>query len=796
MSRPESGKKIALFLLSASLLSFQLSLIQIFSIVQWYHFAYMVLSMALLGFGASGTFLAFFRKYIIPREQTALFILINLTALSMPVSVWITQTGIGTFDSYLVFIERSEAFKLIATYFILFIPFFLGAVVIGYLLTTTKQVGRLYFANLIGSGAGSLLALGGMHLLAPSRLAPFFALLSFGASLFFLQRQKKSNCLLAGGSFLFCLLMVIAPPQLYLSQYKSLSYALNVPDAEIILEHTSPRGHLQIVSSRHLRHSPGLSLTHFETLPSYDVMYLNGNWLGPIYTLKEKDPDHWLMNSLFQLPFHIKARNKALILEAGTGKDVLLSLLNNVKEITAVEGMQSAHRLLDEYAQKKEPHVFQESQVKKHYLKPRSFLMQHTDNYDLITVPTQDAFGGTGGLYAVQEQYLFTVESFAEKWNLLTDDGVIMLSSWIDYPFRSPLKLLATAVEMLDKKEIQEHENHIAAIKNWGTMLILVKKQPFTPEESALIIEFCRDRQFDPLLIPHKDTEAIPRYHPHQDELFYEYIPLLLTPQRYQFYREYDFHIQPARDNKPYFSQFLRFGAIGHLRDIFGERALPFFELGLLLVLATFIQIFIAAVIFIVLPLIPLGFKGKNKPWTLLYFSGIGTGFMFVEIAFIQNFILYLGHPIYSASIVIGVMLVSSGIGSFFSGRFSSTRRLLKTIPCIIALIILVYSFSLPAVLEHTIFLNAFIRFIIAALFISILSLIMGFAFPLGLSYLSGKDDSLTPWAWGINGCFSVISTAGATLIAIQFGFQMIFTAAALAYLLCSAAGLLLRDDI
>ncbi len=795
MHKPVSSKIAAIFLVSASLLSFQLSLIQIFSIVQWYHFAYMVLSMALLGFGASGTFLTFFRRRLMAYERPAVFTILLLTALSMPVSIWLTQTGPGTFDSYLVFTDKTEALKLITTYLILFTPFFLGAIVIGFLLTTTRQVGQMYFANLIGSGAGSLLALAGMYALHPSRLAPVFALLTIAAAIFFLPLHKKYGYSLLGLVFLICMLFLFFPHRLHLSQYKSLSYALNIPDSEIIHEHSSPRGYIQVVTSDHLRHSPGLSLTYVHPLPTYDVMYINGEWLGPIFTTAEKDNEHWLENSIFQLPYHLKSPQNVLVLKAGTGKDVLLALLNNTESIVAVEGMINAHRVLDQYSEEHHSHVFQHSHVQTHYIEPRSFMMRNTDKYDIISLPTLDAFGGTGGLYAVQEQYLLTVESFGEMWNRLSDDGIIMLSSWIDYPFRSPYKLLATIAEMLEEKGISDYNEHVVGIKNWGTILFLIKKTPFTEHESSSVLDFCRDKQFDPILLPHKDVDSIQRFHPHDDQLFYEYIQAILSPERHNLYKEYDFRIEPARDNQPYFSQFLRLSGIQRLQEHFGERSLPFFELGLILVLATFIQICLAAVIFILLPLVPIGFKGTNKLWTLLYFSGLGIGFMFVEIAFIQQFILYLGHPLYSASMVIGVMLVSSGIGSYLSGLLPLKKRLLIIIPLVIFVMILIYSVFLSGVLQATIAFTGFIRIIIAAFFIFLLSFQMGFAFPLGLSYLAGKDEALTPWAWGINGCLSVVSAAGATILAIQFGFQMIFFLAACAYLLCSLSGILLRQS-
>jgi hypothetical protein len=289
---------------------------------------------------------------------------------------------------------------------------------------------------------------------------------------------------------------------------------------------------------------------------------------------------------------------------------------------------------------------------------------------------------------------------------------------------------------------------------------------------------------FDPAILPGLMKEERSVNNQLQDERLFRYIDQILSNERKEFYSGYDFNIQPATDNRPFFSQFLRWQNLDRLARFFGNRSLPFFEVGYLLVLVTLVQIALASFVLILLPLFKLRWKGKNKLGILLYFSGIGLGYMFVEIVLIQHFILYFGSPVYSASAVITALLIFSGLGSYVSGNFAQDRKHLFVLFGLIALLLLIYSFILTPLLQQTVHFGLPFKLVIVLLLIAPLAFIMGMPFPSGLSLVSKTNPAAIPWAWGVNGCTSVISTALATIVSVELGFNWVLLLAALAYCL------------
>ena len=298
-----------------------------------------------------------------------------------------------------------------------------------------------------------------------------------------------------------------------------------------------------------------------------------------------------------------------------------------------------------------------------------------TAHFDLIALPIVGTFGGSSGLYALHEQFILTKEAFREMWLKLNAGGVISVTSWMDYPIRNPLKILATMVEVLRESGIQNPNDNIVAIRSWGTITFVMTKTSLQENEIKIIRSFCEEMMFDPAILPQLNPEERTRYNQFQDDLFFDYVDKIISSEKETFYEDYDFNIKPASDNKPYFSQYIKWSNLNRLAQFFGNRSLPFFEIGYLLVIITLIQISIASFVLILLPLFKIGWKGKSKAGIILYFSGIGLGYMFVEMVFIQRFMLYFGNPVYAASAVITSLLIFSGLGSYHSNYFTQTRK-------------------------------------------------------------------------------------------------------------------------
>lgn len=774
-------------LLSAAIVAFQLSLIQILSITQWYHFAYMVISVALLGFGAAGTVLSLTKKFFIERAETILPGLMTLSGLAMALSVSIAQAEAIRFDSYLLFADYSQLWKIISTYLLFLIPFFLGALAIGIIfIKYIHKIGVLYFANMLGSGLGGLAAVFLMWIFFPEKLPSVIAAIAFTAGVIIVPKEQRNVfTFIVTVTVAVLVFMYMTPAKLQLSEYKSLTKTFNLPNSKIILKESSPYGLINIVSTPYLRYAPGLSIKYPGMVSAENAAFNNGEWVGPLISNKSDSLDY-LFFMTENLGYITGDRQSVLVLGAGTGRQVRTAILNNAERITSVEQNKALTNLLEGKLASKVDFILNNKSVHPQNISPRTFLLSTPQKFDLIALPMIDAFGGSSGMYALQEQYLLTVESFNEMLAALNRNGVVNVSTYIDYPYRNPLKILATFAEAFKRREIENPQEYIAAIKNWNTVTFLVKKDPLTVSEIDSIRSFCYRMNFDVVLLPGITNEEREKFNKLQDTSVYSMFDRILQSKekRSKLYTEYSFNIKPAMDNQPYFSQFLLWKTIPLLADLFGNQSVPFFEVGYLLMYFTFIQITILAVILIIVPLFKLGFKGGGKLKTLLYFSGLGLGYMLIEIILIQRFTLYFGNVIYAAALVVCLMLVSSGFGSLVSQKITAKPYRIFVIVSIIIISFIIYALFLSGWLRTTIGFSLTAKIILSFIWIAPPAFFMGMPFPLGLKMLSFSNESQIPWAWGINGVFSVVSTVLATIIAVEFGFVWVMVFAIGAYFL------------
>ncbi|MFB3134095.1 MAG: spermidine synthase-like protein, partial [Rhodothermales bacterium] len=591
--------------LSLAVIAFELVLIQLLSTVQWYHFAYMVISVALLGFGASGTLIALARQWLLNRFDVLLPLLMMASGATMAGGVALSQTPVARFDSYLLFVEATQAWALLLTYLLFFIPFFLGALAIGLVFVQrVEHIGSYYFANLLGSGLGGLTALVLLWIVTPERLPAVTGLIAVAAGLLIVPRRYRGRLLLAAtAATALALVFLVRPPDPARSPYKSLSRALTLPDAEIVLERSSPYGLVQVVSAPALRFAPGLSLTYERDIPIQQAMFNNGNWLGPVTAWTRRDSTHLLDYTTTALPYVMRPRASVLVLNAGTGEYVAHAAARRVPRIVAVEPHGTVLAFLQHDLVGPTDSLFHHEAVSVHHLEPRTYLAADTARYDVITLPTVGAFGGTIGLSALQEHYILTKEGLRAMWDRLTPRGAVSITVWMDYPFRHTLKVLATLAEVLEEVGVEDPSAYLAAVRSWGAITFVLKKSPLTPEEIQNIRQFCTLRAFDPLLLPGLTPNERDHFNQMQDDQFFAYVDQLLSPDREALYATYDFAIAPATDNRPYFAQFLRWKTLPRLVEEFGNQTMPFLEIGYLIVGVTLIQIVLAALLLIVLPL-------------------------------------------------------------------------------------------------------------------------------------------------------------------------------------------------
>jgi spermidine synthase len=782
-------------LLSATLIAFQLLLMQLFSIVQWFHFAFMVISIALLGFGASGTLIALARGKLTERAELLVPFFMILSGATLAWVVRLCQLDGIRFDSYLLFVERSQLAALALSSIVLFVPFFFGALAIGLVFVRhVEHIGSLYFANLLGSALGGAMAIGLLWLFSPQEATALLGLLPIGAGLLVSPGRVRARVVPFGlVATMVVMISVLVPLRLVPSQYKGVSRAMTLPDARIKLERHSPYGLVQVVSSSSLRFAPGLSPSYQDSVPRADAVFNNGDPIGSIIRASQDDRVHVLDYTTAGLPYAFGARSRVLVLGATTGMDVAHALSRGARTIDAVEPHDVLVSIMQNEFARETDSLFLRPEVALHVQDPRAYLRRDASTYDLILIPPLGVFGGNTGVYSFLEQYMLTKEAFREMWDHLTPDGVVSITCWLDQPPRNSLRACATIVEMVADAGISDPAGHIAAVRSWATLTFSVKRSSLTQSDTRRIREFCADRMFDPLLLPDLDPGERARFNQLSDSSLFSYIDAVMLDDRDATYEEYLFNIQPTTDDRPYFSQFLRLRGLSHLWHLYGRYGLPFLEIGSMLVVVTFLQLLVLALIFILLPLFKAVRHEKGKMWIMVYFGALGMGYMFVEMVFLQRFVLYLGHPLYAAAAVVCALLLTSGLGSMVSARIKVSQSALWKVAAVVAMILVAYGWALTWILRTAMTLPLEVKGPLAIVLIGLPGFVMGMPFPLGLRSIANRGQACIAWAWGINGCFSVVSTSLALVVAVGEGFFVVMLLAAVLYGVAAGASVVHR---
>jgi hypothetical protein len=767
-----NGKHLSLALVSAALLAFQIALLQILATSQWHHFAYLVISIALLGFGAAGTILSLARRWLVARQAQLLPLLLCCCAVTLAGSLGLTQGLFGGFDSFLLFVDMGEVVKLSAVALILMLPFASGALVIGLIFTLeTERIGSYYFANMFGSGLGSLLGLAGLTLLLPQQLPPYCGLLALAAAAVLLPTAHRGMRGVVLISLALVATMMLQRPELALSQYKDLRRALDLPEASIVAHQPAAAGQVHLVEAPVLRSASGVSLNWAGEMPHTPAVFINGDGIGSLPLKAGSDSPRDA--STFALPYALGTPRNVLVLNAGTGVDVAQAIGRGAERVVAVEPHKPLVDLLRSAAPATFGRVFNDPRVSWQSIAPRTWLARDRQEYDLIILPSIGGVGGNAGLFALHEQPLLTREALQLAWRKLSPQGLLVVTTWVDYPVRNPLRLLTTLVETLQEAGVTTPEDRIAAVRSWGTLTFCIKRTPFSSAELVEIRSFAKRWAFDPALLPDLRPDERQNYNRLQD---------VFTPERAQLYDDYAFRVWPVDDDQPFFSQFLRWNRLDMLIGLYGQRTMPFLELGMLVAGLAAITLSLLAALLILLPLTGLP-RGEGRRWqTLLYFGGLGAGYMWTELALIHHFVFYLGQPVYSAALVVAVLLIGSAAGSALTERFTSCRP--WRLAAAVSGTLLLYALLLGPLLQATLPLSMSGRVILAILLLAPASVVMGMPFPLGLKLLSHVRRDQVPWAWGINGCLSVVGAAFATIIAVEIGYSLLLLLAAGAYLL------------
>jgi SAM-dependent methyltransferase len=810
-----AGRLLPVGLISAATLAYEVLLIRLFSIIQWHHFAYMMISIALLGFGASGTFIALVRRPLVERYPAAFAASAALFGITVVASFACAERL--PFNALEIVWNPRQLVWLAAIYALLILPFFFGATCICLAFSRHPgQTGRVYAYDLVGAGIGAIGTVGLLFQVVPSEALRFVAALGLAAAALAATDMARHRWFAAGSLGLAAAVFTVwLPPSWtalgpHMSQYKGLRMALEVPNARVVEERSSPLGLLTVVESPTIpfRYAPGLSLANTQEPPAQLAVFTDGDSITAITTYGG-DPAAvaYLDRTAAALPYRILERPRVLILGAGGGDQVLLALRAGGGTVDAVEVNPQMIDLARNRFADFVGGIFSRPNVHLHLAEARAFAATTGERYDLIQMPLLDSFSAAAaGVQSMHENYTYTIEAMRDYLAVLRPDGVVAITRWLRTPPRDILKLFATAIVALEAHGVAQPGRHLVLIRSWNTATLLVAKLPFTGEDLAAVRGFAAENFFDISWAPGISASDVNRYNQLDQEYLYEGAIALLGPERADFIDRYKFDIAPATDNRPYFFDFFRWRALPELLALRTQGGAAMLDWGYLILVTTLVQ---AATLSAVLILLPLWLRRRALGRAVhrlrfgLYFLALGLAFLFIEIAFIQRFVLFLGHPLYAVAVVLAGFLAFAGLGSAGSARWmaavgrGSPVRGIALAVVVIAILAATYLLALPLIFERLMALPDAAKIAITLLLIAPLAVFMGMPFPLGLGHVGARSDAFIPWAWGINGCASVMSAILAALLAMHVGFTGVVTIATILYLVAPAllAGLSDRYD-
>lgn len=796
MGRRSTVTYLAIILISAATLLLELALLRVFAVQQFYHFAFMAISLALLGAGASGSLLSVRGHPIHPGALGAGF-------AASTVAAYLVINYIP-FDSFNIAWDRRQIVYLALYFLAAAAPFVFSGLAVGGELMRSGRAARshlVYGANLLGSAAGSLGSLGALKLVGDVGTVILAAI--FGALagfLFSLARPASGGkaghgvrwaALLSAALVLAAALLLYLQPEfmaLRLSPYKTLPTLAQALDSEHVLTTWSATARVDVVESSTIHTMPGLSLSSPVPVPPQAGLLLDGDNLMPITFLSPDDVQAAVLADHLPLGLVYRLRPGAatLVLEAGTGMDVLLALAAGAATVTAVEDNGLILDVVRRLYGAETGQLFDRPSVTAVEQSGRVFVRQPgIRQYGVVVVSLSDPHRPvTSGAYSLTEDYVYTVEAFRDYLGALDGDGLLVVTRWLQWPPSEAPRTFGTVAAAL-RAEGLDPAAHLVAFRTLRTATIIAGRQPFTSGDLEEVRSFLQARGYDGIYFPGIRPDEINRYSILQDPAYHDlFLRILNEPDA--LYAAYRFGIRPPMDDHPFFFHYFKWRQTPEILATLGQTWQPFGGSGYFVLVALLILVTLAALFFIVAPLWLLRRRGRvaaaARParWRLrvfVYFAALGLAFLFVEVPLAQRFILIMREPVIALSVVIFTILLFSGLGSLTVRRWSLRRAL-----ALLVAIALLYPLLLPSFAGLALRLGDTARILATVLALAPLGYLMGLPFAGGLRVVEEIDPALVPWAWAINGSFSVISSVLAVMLALTWSLSTVLLLGAAAY--------------
>jgi len=571
----------------------------------------MVISLALLGYGASGTALVFTREWLLARFDVSFPALAATFGMAVPLSIW--AVGLVPLNMPELPWDRAQPVYLAAVYGFLAVPFFFAGIAIGLAVSHAGEaVGRVYRSDLVGAGIGAAAVVAALFFASVKACIKAIAVLAFAAAGLAVWRGTARRTTPLAVLILASAVVIGLPNSLVEprpSPYKGLARALTVPGAEIVAERSSPLGLLTVVRSPTIpwRHAPGLSLNAEAAPPEQLAVFTDAGAMTAITRFDgDVDPLRYLDAQSAALPYHLLARPRVLVLGAGGGSDVLLARYQGARSINAVEvNPQMMDLVRRDFAGFAGP-VFDPPDVRIHLAEARSFVARSREHFDLIQISLLDSFTtASAGLHALSESTLYTIEAMDAYLDRLAPGGLLAVTRWLKAPPRDGARLFATAVDALRGRGVEDPGSSLALIRGWQTTTLLVGTKPFTAAQVAAIRRFSSERGFDIAYVPGITATDVNRINVLDRPYLYDAAVALLgtEEERRTHLDRYKFDVSPTTDDRPYFFLFLKLRGLIELLTSRQRAGLGLVEWGYPILLATLAQAVIVGGALIVLPL-------------------------------------------------------------------------------------------------------------------------------------------------------------------------------------------------
>ena len=796
---PEQSRVLTgVSLVSAEILALELILTRFFSISQGYHYAFLVVSIAFLGFGAGSLFL--FSRRLKKFLDGAGALASLASGLSLAVLLGLFLLNRLPFNPLELLWNQVRLGIIPLHYLILSVPFLLGGLTISLALTRLSAlIPRVYFADLTGAASGVVLSSLSFRLAGDRGAIWLLILLPLAASWCFIpwenpDRKRKAGQVL--GTVLIISAATLAGGELSfrISDYKSLSFFLKQKGAALTATRWDEKSRLDLFESPAVRYAPGLSLIYNGPLPEQTGICLEAE---RVYALNNKTDSNRLPAFLDYLPlwpaFDLNPGGHFLLLNSAGDLELLLSLKAKPASITVFE----ENNLLREVHRSRLGQLTttggQGPIVDLRTVEARAGLSDEKKRgreFDLIVYPLPDLPASySTGFFGPGEDYLLTAQAVDLVYDLLSPRGLAAALFYFLPPPRQELRFLALWAEALERRGLRP-EKHILFMRTVETITFFIKKQEFSREEISRLEKFAGSRLFD-LYVPGAGarTDLSPSIQPNLTA-WEELADLLFDREkRPALYSNYIFDLRPPSDNRPFFRDFVKWKRWADTRKYFNQKVYPLF-IGKYLLAFLLIQSLTIGLVVIMFPLLRfsrsrLG-EVPRKALAFSYFASLGAGYMLVEITLFQKFILLIGHPTYSLSAVLIFLLGASGAGSLslngLGRKIGEAGLVVWPLLCFLA--ILLETAALQLSQNFFLSLSQPWRFVLSLLLVFPLGFCLGIPFPAGLNYFGHRSSLMIPFSFAANSFFSLLASVWALVQAQLWGYRSVFAASAGCYLL------------